>query len=256
MLRCTNATLNMLMFQAYDVQSYQINGPAWFDSEHFDITAKIPAGATKEQFRLMLQNLLAERFQVKLHRETRQLPIYALLVGKAGPKMKPSADLPPQEDPPKEMPDLPPPPPKPGPDGLPPIPKGRAGGFMMFMNGRFRMAGSQQTMADLARMLSNQLGRPVIDQTGLKGKYDFTLDFTPEPGRGMPGGMPMPMPPPGGGGGGGPMTAGSAGENQERDSAPSLFVALPEQLGLKLESRKGPVEFLVIDHAEKVPTEN
>jgi uncharacterized protein (TIGR03435 family) len=116
------------------------------------------------------------------------------------------------------------------------------------------MAGNQQTTSDLARMLAGQLGRPVVDETGLKRKYDFTLDFTPDPGRGMPGGMPRPMPPPGGGGMAGGGMGGPAGDNQ--DAAPTLIVAVQEQLGLKLESKKGPVDILVIDHAEKVPTEN
>jgi uncharacterized protein (TIGR03435 family) len=124
--------------------------------------------------------------------------------------------------------------------------------MMMFMNGKMRLVGTQQTVSDLAQMLGGQLGRPVVDETGLKGKYDFTLDFTPEQGRGMPGGMPMPMPPPGGGSGG--VMAGPAGDNQE--GGPTLITAIQEQLGLKLESKKGPVEILVVDHAEKVPTEN
>jgi uncharacterized protein (TIGR03435 family) len=97
-------------------------------------------------------------------------------------------------------------------------------------------------------MLGEQLGRPVRDETGLKGKYDFTLDFAPEPGQGPMRGMPMPMPGPGGEG------RGPAPDSQE--GGPSLLTAVQEQIGLKLESKKGPVDTLVIDHAEKVPTEN
>ena len=103
-------------------------------------------------------------------------------------------------------------------------------------------------------MLGDQVGRPVRDETGLKGKYDFTLDFAPEPGQGPMRGMPMPMPPPGGGAIAGSGMPAPAGESQE--GGPTLMTAVQEQLGLKLESRKGPVETLVIDHAEKVPTEN
>ncbi|MGP8247650.1 MAG: TIGR03435 family protein [Bryobacteraceae bacterium] len=252
-LTCTNANLSMLMTRAYGVQGYQITSPDWFNSEHFDITAKIPAGATKEQFNLMLQNLLAERFQVKLHRETKELPIYALVVGKGGPKLKPSEEAPPA-DAPKEGPPAdggPMGPPKRGPDGFPQLPRGGRGMMMMMQPGRLRLAGSQQTTSDLANILSGQLGRPVRDETGLKGKYDFTLDFAPEPGQGPMGGMMMPMPPPGGGtmSGGGP-----ASDSQE--GGPPLITAVQEQLGLKLESKKGPVQILVIDHAEKAPTEN
>jgi uncharacterized protein (TIGR03435 family) len=254
LLSCSNVNVGMLMSRAYGVQGYQINGPAWFDSEHFDITAKIPAGATKDQFNQMLQNMLAERFQVKLHRETKELPMHRLAVGKGGPKMKPSGNVPPSEDAPKDLGPMgePPPPPRPGPGGFPEPPKGRPGLMMMFMNGKMRLVGTQQTVSDLAQMLGGQLGRPVVDETGLKGKYDFTLDFTPEPGRGMPGGMPMPMPPPGGGSGGG--MGGPGADSQE--GGPTLITAIQEQLGLKLESKKGPVEILVVDHAEKVPTEN
>jgi uncharacterized protein (TIGR03435 family) len=240
----------MLIGRAYDVQAYQVTSPDWFNSEHFDITAKIPDGATKEQFSSMLQNLLADRFQVKLHREIKELPIYALVVGKGGPKMKPSEEPPLMADGPKEAGpgDGPPPMPKRGPDGFPELPKGRPGAFIMAMNGRFRMQATQETMSSLTDMLGSQLGRPVRDETGLKGKYDLTLDFTPEEGQGMRG-MMMPMPPPGGGEPG-------RGPADSPEAGPSLFTAVQEQLGLKLESKQGPVEILVIDHAEKVPTEN
>lgn len=250
---CTNANLNMLVWRAYDVQGYQITSPDWFSSEHFDISAKVPDGATKEQFNLMLQSLLAERFHVKLHRESRELPIYALVVAKGGPRMKPSEEIPQAADGTKQAPspDGPPPPMKRGADGFPEVPKGRTGLMIMLNNGRFRMVGTQQPVSELAKALGSQLGRPVHDETGLEGKYDFTLDFTPEPGQGPMGGMMMGPPPGAGAMAGG---AGPAGDTQE--SGPSLLAALPEQLGLKLESKKGPVETLVIDRAEKVPTEN
>jgi uncharacterized protein (TIGR03435 family) len=249
-LTCTNANLSMLMTRAYGVQSYQITSPDWFNSEHFDISAKISDGATKEQFNLMLQNLLAERFRVKLHRETKELPIYGLMVAKGGPKMKPSEEIPPAADGTNGEPpaDGPPPPPRPGPDGFPQLPKGRQGLMVMMMPGRLRLVGSQQTTSELADRLGDQLDRPVRDETGLKGKYDFTLDFAPEPGQGPMRGMPMMMPGPGGEG------RGPAPDSQE--GGPSLITAVQEQLGLKLESKKGPVEILVIDRAEKVPTEN
>ena len=109
-----------------------------------------------------------------------------------------------------------------------------------------------QPMAQLADVLGNQLNAPVIDKTGLTGKYDFTLDFAPEPGQG-PAGMPLLPPPPPGGGDAGAVKAGLAGDSSD---APSLFNAVQEQLGLKLEKRKGPLEVIVVDHAEKAPTEN
>ena len=122
----------------------------------------------------------------------------------------------------------------------------------MGVNGRARMAANGQPIGQLAEMLSNQLSRPVLDMTGLKAKYDYTLEFAPdETSMGMMKGMPMPMPPPGEGAGG----AGPAA-TADGSSGPTIFSALQEQLGLKLEARKGPVDMLVIDTVEKAPTEN
>src|SRR5438093_1564655 len=143
-----------------------------------------------------------------------------------------------------------------GSDGFPKLPPGAGrGNFMMIMNGRFRMTANRQSMSGLAEMLGNQLGRPVVDMTGLTAKYDFTLDFAPEEGQRMMGPMgalPHPPPPPPGEGGGG----GAIPSAPDSQSGPSLFTAVQEQLGLKLDSKKGPVDLLVIDHLEKVPTEN
>jgi uncharacterized protein (TIGR03435 family) len=205
---------------------------------------------------VMLQNLLAERFKLTLHREKKDLQMYALVVGKNGPKLKELA----QEAAPKEGG------PVDGPaatmgkltmgrDGFPVLPAaagGRGAMAMTMMNGNARMTANGQTMAGLAEMLSNQLDLPVVDMTGLTGKYDYTLYFAPEGLAGMrlPGGLPPP-PPPGEAGGG--MPAANAPDAQ---SNPNLFTALQEQLGLKLEQRKGPVDLLVIDHLEKAPIEN
>jgi uncharacterized protein (TIGR03435 family) len=112
----------------------------------------------------------------------------------------------------------------------------------------------KQPINDLVAMISNQLGRPVIDATGLKGKYDFTLSFAMN-GIAPAGVMIGPPPPPPPGGGGGPEPAGMAG-GPDSDTGPSLPGALQQQLGLKLESKKGMVDIVVIDHLEKVPTEN
>jgi len=232
----TNASLTLLLSQAYNVQNYQVTGPAWLESTRFDIVAKIPAGATKEDFRVMLQNLLAERFKMTVHKESKEAPIYALVVMKGGPKLKES----PKDD--AAAANTPPAPPQMGKDGRPQM--GRGGRGMMVMMGPkgLHMQAAHSTMDQLCGMLSNQLGRPVTDMTGLKGEYEYTLDFSPE---GLPGlrGMP-PMPPPGGGADGGPGEGGV-----------TLFTAI-QDLGLKLEARKGPVDQIVIDSAEKAPTEN
>jgi len=141
-----------------------------------------------------------------------------------------------------------------GRDGFPVLPPGAGRGGMMISlsSGNAHMAANGQPMAGLAEMLSNQMDLPVVDMTGLTAKYDFTLYFAPEALVGMRlGAPPAPGPPPGEGGGGVPDA--SAPDAQ---SNPSIFTALQEQLGLKLEQRKGPVDLLVIDHLEKVPVEN
>ncbi len=259
-----NASLFMLLTEAYDVRPYQINGPNWLNEARFDVKAKVPEGATKEEYRLMLQSLLEERFKLTLHHDTKELPIYELVVAKGGHKLKESDPEPPaSEDAP---PAFPPPglrggPPQLDKDGYPVLPPGMRGG-MMVMNGRARMRESRTTMADFAQRLSNQVGRPVIDGTGLKGKYDFVLSFAPERMGGMDGGRGvMIMAGPGGGMPPPPAAVGGAGAGAGDGGAdlapgPTIFAAIQSDLGLKLESKKGPVDHLVIDHCEKVPTEN
>jgi len=281
-LTYTNVTLKNVIQNAYNVKGYQINGPKWLDAERYDIVAKIPMGTTKEDFRLMLQNLLAERFKMTAHRETKELPIYALVVAKNGPKMKETVD-----DTPAAAPGAsdgagsgagggnafapPPPPPPPsggggasfggdgkgpapiritaGPDGQIKLPPGMKGGMMMMMGpGKMQMVGNGQPVSSLIDAIANQVGKPVIDETGLKGKYDYSLEFLPENQQG-PMGM---VPPPGHEGAGG----GSAMPAAAEPTAPGLVSALKDQLGLNLESKKGPVEMVVIDRLEKTPIEN
>jgi uncharacterized protein (TIGR03435 family) len=274
----TFSTIRDLMVDAYSVKRYQISGgPNWLDSEIFDIVAKVPEGATKEQVKVMLQNLLAERFKLSLHRETKELPMYALVVGAKGPRLKDSTvtDTPPASDSqPKEggrgeagAQAAAPPPLLPrglekgeikiGPDGcpeMPPVIVGRAGNFMIMTPNGECMISNGQTMDGLATQLSNRLDRPVIDQTGLKRKYDLKLRYDPSSmsgGRGGPVRMIKDGP--------GPGPAGGDPANRvapDGDPPPGIFNALQEQLGLKLEPRKGPVDLLVIDHVEKSPTEN
>jgi uncharacterized protein (TIGR03435 family) len=254
-------SLKNLLMNAYDVKSFQIQGPSWLDSERFDLNATMPPETTREQFRAMLQNLLAERFQLTLHRESRELPMYSLVVAKNGPKMKESEPVSsPNEDagaaPSSPFPEQP----KMGPDGFPVLAPsgGRAGLFLMMMPGRARLVGRQQTMQDLASRLGTQLSRPVSDVTGLTAKYDFTLTFSPE-GMNAPvgsmgaGGVMVAAAPPA------PAEAGAGGSQAslpEADTPPDLFRAVKDQLGLTLESKKGPVEMIVIDHIEKTPTGN
>ena len=277
-------SLKLLLTMAFGVRSYQIQGPAWLDSERFDIVAKVPRGATKDDVKVMLQNLLKERFQLAVHREKKEMSVYSLVVAKNGPKMNESDD---QSDPDVAPPAaadgsgaaaVPPPAPsdpsklKMGKDGMPEFPAGarRPGIMMMAMMSptgmRMKLNAMRQTMAQLADSLSNQVDRPVVDMTGLTQRYDFTLDFAPDQGAmmaKMPAGM---MPPPPGGAGapggaiGGPV-GGPGGDPVPHASLPetdaaSLFAAIQAQLGLKLETRKAPADLVVIDHMEKTPSEN
>jgi uncharacterized protein (TIGR03435 family) len=269
----TFITIRDLIVEAYGVRRNQISGgPNWLDSERFDIVAKVPAGATKEQVKVMLQNLLAERFKLTLHRETKEMPMYALVAGARGPKLKDSTvlDTPaPSESQPTDggreagAPAVPPPlPPRPGtggmkigPDGCPetpPMAAGRAGNFMMMTPNGECLISNGQTMEGFAAQLSNWFDRPVIDQTGLKGRYDLRLRYDPSS---MPGGRSGPAMIKDGPG---PTPAGGDPANRilPDGDPPGIFSALQEQLGLKLETRKGAVDLLVIDHVEKKPTEN
>lgn len=283
---CNNCNLQMLMVQAYGVESYQLTIPGSMDSERFEISAKVPEGTTKEQFNLMLQNLLAERFKLKIHRETKEGQIYELTVNKGGVKMKESA---PPEPVKEAAADAPPPGPPPLPafnggkltldkDGFPVMPKGARGGrgpMMMRMPGKTRMTVEQASMEDFAKVLARQLAKPVTDLTGLKAKYDFTLTWDGANlgggiGPGGRGGMQVTFaignaggapPPPSGGsadhaGSAASDSATPLGAGSDSEGVPTLFGALQSQLGLKLEAKKGPMELIVVDHVEKVPTEN
>ncbi|BDC51896.1 hypothetical protein F183_A42110 [Bryobacterales bacterium F-183] len=229
----TGIPVRVLISQAFNVRDFQIQGgPGWMSSDRFDVNAKAPDSVGErvppEVLRPMLQNLLEERFQLKTHKESKELPTYSLVQGKGGPKLKVS--------------DTPPP--------TPPAAAGVAapgGGRPQMMRiGRGQIHANGVTMKSFAQQLSQILGRPVTDNTGIEGYYDIELDYAPEPGQG--GGMMI--------GGGGPGAPPPPGAIPQADSnGPSIFTALQEKLGLKLESSKGPVDILVIDSISK-PTEN
>jgi len=245
-------TMMDLLTVAYHVKDYQISGPEWLASECFDISARIPEGATKAEFRSMLQNLLAERFGLVVHHETKQMPVYDLVVfAKTGSKLKEHVEEPPPPPPVKEgetpapfkMPKL-----ELGSDGFPALPANFGGGrgnSMIMMRDRARLWTRGETMPQFAEWASDQLSKPVTDSTGLTGKYDFILSWRNENMGG-----PMPPPPPGAGG---PPPLDST---VDAEALPTLLSAVQEQLGLKLEPKKGNVDLVVIDHVEKVPTEN
>lgn len=212
----TGTNLKMLIMQAYDVKDFQITGgPGWVTSDRWDVNAKaegLPARVPQETLRPMLQALLAERFQLKLRKETKEMPAYALVPGKSPHKLKasePTAAAGPQQ---RQM--------------------------MRIGRGQANLQGA--TMAALAQLLSQQLGRPVVDKTGITGNFDIEMHWTPEPGQG---GGPFGGPPP------------PDAITSSDTSGPTLLTAIQEQLGLKLESQRGPVDIFIIDSVSK-PTEN
>ncbi len=209
-----NCTLKRLIVLAYRVQEFQVvGGPAWVSKDQFDIEAKPDSGAnpTDEQSRQMLRALLEQRFQLTLRKETKRGPVYILTVIKNGPPLSANQSAP------VEAP--------PTPDVQTP-----RGAMRMTPGSAFGMA---VPISLLARFLGQTLGRPVIDKTGLKGRYDINVHWTPEQAqRDLPVGAQVP----------------------EADG-PSLFTAFREQVGLKLESGTGLVDEFVILRAEK-PSQN
>ncbi len=236
----TSATLRMLIRTAYGVEDYQISGaPKWLDSEGYDVEAKMDSSVADELRKLsedqrkaerqrMLQALLTDRFKLALHHESKELPAYALVVAKDGPKLQAA---------------------KPG-DTYPNGFKGPDGGsgagifhIGMYTGGRADLVGQGLPMATLVQLLSERLQSAVLDKTGLKGNYDFTLQWTTDVSQ-----APSPAP-------SGISQQGTGSPSPIQSSGSSIFTAIQEQLGLKLELQKSPGEILVIDHVEK-PSEN
>jgi uncharacterized protein (TIGR03435 family) len=208
----TNVTVHDLINLAYWLHPKQLaGGPAWTESDKFDLAGKpdAPGQPNIDQMKMMLQKLLADRFQLKFHFEKRDLSVYAIGIAKTGAKITKSQD---------------------DPKGFPSWSFGRtASGTRL----TFRNAPLSQVTA----VLQNSMDKPVVDQSGLSERYDFTVTFTPDPAQAaLIGGPPPP-----------------AADNP--DAAPDLFTAFQQQLGLKLESTKAPIDVMVIDKVEK-PSEN
>ena len=219
-------TVRDALMAAYDVKDYQISGPDWMRTERFDIVATAPAPANggaasgsapaqnaasentaqggpvlSDDMRLMLQRLLITRFQMTLHREIRDLPVYALVVGKNGTKLKETEN--------------------PGRSSM-----RMTGGGVVFTSVTI-----PELVSDMSQMRTAEMDRPVVDNTGLKGRYDFTVTLFSSQEE---------------------MTAALS----KGDFGSSIFTLIQEQLGLKLESQKLPLNMVVIEKAERTPTEN
>lgn len=212
-LNITNGTLRDIIETAYSVGDFQIlGGPGWLNSERYDVSARSASDTAQAgpgnspngvaDTRLRLQTLLAQRFQLKIHRETRDVPIYALVVGKSGSKLI---------------------------EGETAVSERSTAGIRA---GCGQITGTMASMANLAVYLERQLRRPVVDRTGLSGRYNFQLEWAPDSG-------PCSTP-----------VDGVPGAPVNSSDGPSIFTAVQEKLGLKLESTKGPAEVIVVDHAE------
>jgi uncharacterized protein (TIGR03435 family) len=240
---------------AYKVKSFQVQGPDWLTGERFNISAKLPDGAKEDQVPEMLQALLAERFKLTIHRQSKDQNVYALVVAKGGHKLKPAE---PEPETPKAEP--------------------TGGATLSTMNGTVRMSGdiqgkgmvvsagpggnqtkvtmnngmmhmenSKMPITGFVEMLSRFVDKPVVDQTGLKGDYQIAIDLSMEDLKNVARASGM-------------MTAGMAGPagapaSEASDPTSSVFTSV-QQLGLKLEPRKSAIDLIMVDHVEKVPTEN
>uniref|UniRef100_Q01NA8 Soil-associated protein, TIGR03435 family n=1 Tax=Solibacter usitatus (strain Ellin6076) TaxID=234267 RepID=Q01NA8_SOLUE len=186
-----NMSLRAYICRAFNVRDYQVSGPDWLGSEKFDIVAKYPPHSGDSQPGPRLQKLLADRFKLAIHRETKESPVYALLPAKNGPKIKPVEDK----------------------------------GDHSTNSERGKFVGTGVTMARFAEFLARYMDRPVVDLSDMKGVYNITLEWTPD----------------------------EAGADA---SGPTLLTAIQQQLGLRLQPQKAPIEILVVDHAERIPVEN
>jgi uncharacterized protein (TIGR03435 family) len=235
-VRLVGLTMRDLLSSAYRVKLYQLNGPEWIQTERYDINAKLPAGVSPERLPEMLQTLLAERFGLKVHREKKEMPVYAMLVGKPPLRLKEQV-VDPNAPPPKSV----------EVSGT-----GSAAGISVNLgNGASytfaggKLAATRVTAPTIAAVLERFTDRPVMDLTELKGTYDFDVQFSPEETQtlmiraAVAAGVQLPpqalrlLD-----GGGNPIESGA------------------EQLGLKIDGRRMPVDVIVIDQIQKAPTDN
>ena len=202
-----NRTLHRLLIESYGLIGYQLKDPLELDQVRYDIFAKIPPGATEKDVRVMMQNLLIERLQLKVRREHQVVPVYALLISKKGPKFKPSSE--------------------------PIDPAKQSMSRSSTAAGSIKIVAAGQTIPQLVSALFQQTDHPIMDLTGLTGRYDFTLTFASRRRSEL-----------------------SSTPPDTRDDAPAIFQALQQQLGLKLEARKMPVDLVIVDSGQKIPVEN
>jgi uncharacterized protein (TIGR03435 family) len=237
----SRVTLQQLVREAYGVAFDQIQGPGWIAEEKYDITAKVPPGATKDDLKLMLQNLIEERFKLAFHHITKDFPVYELAIAKGGSKLKENTENlePSRPGDPRLPPDR---------DGFPQIPPGKSGMASVPVNGLNRMTARGIPLSALLFLVGTQLGTitgqntfapgRIVDKTGLTGKYDFHLEYA------------------GGGAIGAALSLPTSADASTPSGGLSMIDAMEKQLGLKLTKSTAPFDVLVIDHVERTPTEN
>jgi uncharacterized protein (TIGR03435 family) len=231
----SNVLLQSVMLKAYDIQPYQLSAPDWVTSKRYDIAAKIPPGTTPEQFAAMLRNLLAERLQMVVRHESREMQGFDLVAGRGGPKLKLSRDgnagaaaAPFVELPKRDA------------DGFPVLDRP---GLVMMEGVRGKsvvvfLTARAQPVSALTDMMRREFRVPVIDKSGLNGTYDFQLEFAPQP----PGALP-------------PIAVPDGAPEAADDSAPNLITAV-QRLGLRLNPTQVKVDVVVVERANPTPLEN
>lgn len=231
----SNVLLQSVMLKAYDIQPYQLSAPDWITSKRYDIAAKIPPGTTPDQFSGMLRSLLAERFQMVVRHEAKELQGFELVTGRGGPKLKASRDSDPgvaavpfNEPPNRDT------------DGFPVLDRPglvmmegvRGQAVVVFLTAR------AQPVSALANIIKREFRLPVMDRSGLTGTYDFQLEFAPQP--------PGTLPP----------IAGPDSVPDDADGGAANLITAVQGLGLRLNPSKVKVDMVVVERANPIPVEN
>jgi uncharacterized protein (TIGR03435 family) len=239
MARYSTLSLKLYLGMAYSLKNYQISAPDWMASERWDITAKLPDGSDPKQIPEMLQALLRDRFKMKMHRETKELSVYGLIIGKGELKLRESPADPAVGGEPSSR-------------SVNVADSGRGGTIVTYGNGSYfalgdnKFEGKKLPMSIMADALARFADRPVVDMTDLKGNYDFTMEFSPEDFRAMMIRAAIAQ---------GTVLPPEVLKLVDASSGDTLLNAVGK-LGLKLDLRKAPIEMLVIDQALNTPTEN
>jgi uncharacterized protein (TIGR03435 family) len=200
LIRIENLSLKAIIEAAYGVKDFQFTGPGWLDAVSFDIVAKPPAGYEHKQLQPLLRDLLADRFKLAVHHDTKETSGFALVIAKGGPRLREATE-----------------------------PRG----FFTVRPGL--IAGTRVSIAELTSALARISGHPVVDNTGLTAEYEVKLEWTPDQA---------------------PPVVSAGGKDNSLETGPSLFAAINDQLSLRLQTKKVPVDMVIVDHVEKMPTEN